>query len=88
MTHEEKQRTTLCEFVGGQYHGLRCTEEYVEQNLCSGDHGPDWSEDRKMGGCVPREELDLVPEVKGYTFMWDGNHIRYETWEVYNMMFN
>ena len=86
LPHDEKQKRTQCIFVGGEYNGLHCTEEYVEQHLCSGDHTMDWSEERAQGGCVPYPVLDNVPEVKGYTDMWDGDKIRYESWDVYDMM--
>jgi len=88
LPHDEKQRRTMCEFVGGEHNGFRCTEEYVEQNLCSGEHSMDWSEERENGGLVPYPVLDNVPEVKGYTHMWDGDKIRYETWAVYDAMYN
>ena len=88
MTHAEKQARTECYFVGGPYDGFHCTEDYVERNLCNGEHGSNDEEIRKNGGCTHRAELDDVPEVNGYTFMWDGNCIRYETWEVYDMMFD
>lgn len=88
LDHAEKQRRTVCTFVGGKYHGLTCTEEYVEKNLCNGEHTMDWSEDRALGGIVPYAVLDNLPKVTGYAEMWDGGKIRYETWEVYNMLFN
>ena len=88
LDHAEKQRQTVCEFVGRQYDGFTCTEEYVEKNMCNGKHSMDWSQDRAFGCIVPYAVLDNVPEVDGYTHMWDGGKIRYETWEVYNMLFN
>ena len=86
LDHTEKQHRTVCEFVGGAYDGLVCTEEYVEQNLCNGDHTMDWSAERAQDGCVPYAVLDNVPVVSGYTDMWDGGRIRYETWDVYDML--
>lgn len=88
LDHTEKQRRTTCTFVGGQYDNLTCIEEFIELNLCNGKHSMDWSEDRALGCIVPYAVLDNVPEVDGYTHMWDGGKIRYETWEVYNMLFN
>lgn len=86
--HAEKQRQTMCIFIGGQYNGLHCTEAHVEATMCNGKHSRDWSEDRAFGDIVPHKVLDNVPEVDGYTHMWDGGEIRYETWEVYNTLSN
>ena len=86
MTHEQKQKMTACVFVGGIYNGQRMSEFDVEQKLCNGKHGSNDAEIRANGGCTHRWELDDVPEVDGYTFMWDGGEIRYESWDVYNMM--
>ena len=86
--HEQKQMLTMCFFVGGEYDGKYMTEWQVEQNLCNGKHGSDDKEIRENGGCTHYAVLDNVPEVEGYTFMWDGGMIRYETWEVYDAMFN
>lgn len=86
--HETKQMCTMCVFVGGIHDGEHMTEWQVEQNLCNGKHNSDDSEIRKNGGCTHYAVLDNVPEVDGYTLMWDGGMIRYETWEVYDMMFD
>lgn len=86
ISHEKKQRLTMCEFVGGKLNGAVLSEFYVEKNLCNGKHNPDETPAREYGGCVHHAVLDNVPEVDGYTCMWDGDKIRYETWEVYNMM--
>lgn len=92
LPHDEKQNRTRCIFVGGEHNGFTCTEAYVEQHLCNGKHSPDWSGERNNPAShmpvVPYAVLDNVPEVSGYTHMWDGDKIRYETWEVYNMMCN
>ena len=88
ISHEKKQRLTLCEFVGGKYNGAVVSEYYVETTMCNGRHSPDESETRNRGGCVHHAVLDNVPEVEGYTSMWDGDRIRYESWDVYNMMCN
>ena len=86
--HERKQKRTLCEFVGGQFDGLTCTEYHVEHTMCNGQHTPDDTAVRERGGCTHYPVLDNVPEVDGYTSMWDGYHIRYESGDVYDLMFN
>ena len=88
MTHEQKQKLTACVFVGGIHNGKRMSEWDVENTLCNGKHTPNESEARARGGCVHRWELDDVPEVEGYTSMWDGGMIRYESWDVYDLMFD
>ena len=86
--HDRKQKSTRCEFVGGSLHDLTCSEYHVEHHLCNGQHIPDDSSVREQGGCTHYAVLDNVPEVDGYTPMWDGYGIRYESWDVYNSMFN
>lgn len=47
----------------------------------------DLSDLRSKGACVPRAELDNQPTFEGYCGpMWDGGCLRYETWEIYNML--
>lgn len=59
------------EFVGGPLNGRVMQHEEVEQ-MASG-HRPYYGRERALGGCVPREELDGQPTVKGYLGpMWDG----------------
>ena len=84
--HIEKQKRTLCHFVGGVYHGQHMTEYQVELLYCNGKHNSDDKEIRANGGCTHYAVLDNVPEVEGYTMMWDGGMIRYETWDIYKMM--
>ena len=86
LPHELKQKLTACEFVGGIHNGLRMSEWDVEQKLCNGKHTSNDEAIRAVGGCTHRWEMDDVPEVDGYTSMWDGGIIRYESWDVYNMM--
>lgn len=81
-----------CEFIGGPLAGtmpLERAEALTEERT------EDLTEIRKRGGWVHREELDNKPVFKGYCGpMWDGMRgpdravLRYETWEVYNMMFD
>ena len=74
-----------CVFVGGRYDGQVMDVTDVEK-FCSG-HTEDLSEVRARGGLVHRAELDNQPEVKGYCGpMWDGGCLRYETWDVYDML--
>lgn len=85
------------EFVGGRYNGMRMPKEAVAA-IGNGKFTKDWSIDRAKGRMVPREELDSQPFVEGYTApMWDGIRLdpvtmeqyavlRYETFEVYDML--
>lgn len=75
-------------FAGGRYNGLEIdTQVILESNLWNGELTEDLSEIRARGGCVHRAELDNQPMVDGYLSpMWDGDGIRYETWEVYDML--
>lgn len=75
-------------FAGGRYNGLEIdTQVILESNLWNGELTEDLSELRARGVCVHRAELDNQPKVDGYLSpMWDGDGIRYETQEVYDMM--
>lgn len=45
------------------------------------------SEYRARGCCVHRAELDDQPTVEGYCGpMWDRGMLRYESWDVYEML--
>jgi hypothetical protein len=73
-------------FVGGKYHRQLMEIEEVEK-ISNGTRSHDWSKERAAGGCVPRKELDNQPKVEGYLGpMWDGDKLRYETQEVYDML--
>ena len=51
----------------------------------------DLTELRNQGCCVHRAELDNQPQFIGCSYlgpMWDGDGLRYETAEIYNMMSN
>ena len=75
-------------FAGGRYNGLEIdTQDILESNLWNGELTEDLSELRARGVCVHRAELDNQPMVDGYLSpMWDGDGLRYETWEVYDML--
>ena len=77
----------LAVFVGGYLNGQVMTVEEVERKYGNGKLTPDYSIERAAGGVVPRKELDCQPKVDGYAGpMWDGDKLRYETWEVYDML--
>lgn len=47
----------------------------------------DLSEYRNRGACVHRAELDNQPTLPNYCGpMWDGDGLRYETWEIYEQL--
>ena len=49
----------------------------------------DYTELRKAGAIVHRAELDNQPTFKGLCGpMWDGGMLRYEGWDVYEMLSN
>lgn len=75
-------------FVGGRYNGLVMdTEDILNSVIWNGELTEDLSEVRARGGWVHRAELDNQPMVDGYLSpMWDGDGIRYETQEVYDML--
>lgn len=83
-----------CEFVGGPRSGqVMPVEEAAKLTARRSD---DLSAVRAAGGIVHREELDNQPQFDGYCGpMWDGTRrwggeecgvLRYETWEVYDML--
>lgn len=80
----------ICDFIGGPLAGTMPLEQ---AEAMTGRRSADLSEIRKRGGLVHREELDNKPEFDGYCGpMWDGTRgsniavLRYETWEVYDML--
>lgn len=74
-------------FVGGKYNG--CVMDVSEVWAFSDGKTENLSAERARGSWVHRAELDDQPTVKGYAGpMWDGGMLRYETWDVYNMMCN
>ena len=77
----------LCEFVGGKLNGKTIPLKEVWMFYWNGKCTADLSEERARGAWVHRAELDNQPEVDGYLGpMWDGDHLRYETPEVYDML--
>ena len=87
-------------FAGGKLSHLTVPLSEVVRLYWNGKVTPDYSEVRKNGGftCMEEtcmEELDRLPMVNGYFDpMYDGRtkdgriRLRYETPEVYNMMFD
>lgn len=81
---------TMLEFVGGKYNGEVHTLLWGWQN--ADGVSEDMSEFRKRGGLCQREELDNKPTFDGYCGpMWNGvtdgvKVLRYETWEVYDIL--
>lgn len=74
-------------FVGGKLNGTVTTTEEIKAKYWNGKLTEDLSEVRARGGLVHREELDNQPMVDGYLSpMWDGDGIRYESPEVYDML--
>lgn len=80
----------VCEFIGGPMAGKMPLEEAEKLTEA---RSKDWSKERALGHCVPKAELDNRPKFKGYAGpMWDGERaggiaiLRYETWEVYDML--
>ena len=74
-------------FVGGKLNGTVTTTEEIKAKYWNGKLTEDLSDVRARGGLVHREELDNQPMVDGYLSpMWDGDGIRYETYEVYDML--
>ena len=76
-------------FVGGKMHKIVIeTEDVIKQDLLKVlRYTDDLSLQRGRGELVHRKELDNQPIFEGYLSpMWDGDRLRYETQEVYNMM--
>jgi len=80
----------VCEFIGGALAGIISLEDAEKMTA---ERSKDWSGDRAKGRLVPRAELDNRPKFDGYAGpMWDGERaggigvLRYETWDVYDMM--
>ena len=78
-------------FCGGPLNGLEGVEVELVVDFCKEVYGwkigkhPDYSDKRKKGYMVPREELDNQPTFPLYLGpMYDGGCLRYETQEVYD----
>lgn len=75
-------------FVGGRYNGLEVDHDELLR-LGNGNFTPDCSYKRKLGILCTREELDNQPKIDGYLSpMWDGDKLRYETQEIYNLFWD
>lgn len=73
-------------FVGGKYNGKEVTHDEL-MKMGNGNFNKDMSVYRKQGACCQRAELYNQPLVEGYLSpMWDGDKLRYETYEVYDML--
>ncbi len=71
-------KATVC---GGKLAG---TYEVEELWKFANGKSEDLTELRNRGCCVHRAELDNQPELPGYAGpMWNGDGLRYETWELY-----
>lgn len=82
-----KQQMMMAEFVGGELNGRKMPVQRIWTFHWNGQVTENYSVKRMQGYCVPREELDSQPMVDGYLSpMWDGDHLRYETPEVYDML--
>ena len=76
-------------FVGGTLDGKVMDVYEVLRDHCNGKLTEALTAIRNAGGCVHRHELDNQPMVDGYLSpMWDNGVLRYETQEVYDMMFD
>ena len=69
----------------------RTVKEYEVEQLGSFYHIngklKDCSKERSKGLLCHRAELDNMPKLVGFAGpMWDGNKIRYEDWETYDVM--
>ena len=74
-------------FVGGKFHGLYMTHEELKANG-NGKFTPRWSAMKYHNDLLVNLDLEDQPMVDGYLSpMWDGGRLRYETQEVYDMMF-
>lgn len=73
-----------------KYYGKEFTVEEIKQlPEFSGELTEDLTEQRARGSLVHRAELDNQPVLNGLCGpMWDGDKLRYETWEVYDLMSN
>lgn len=73
-------------FVGGKYNGMEVSHDELLK-MGNGRFREDNSIKRKNGNLCPREELDNQPLVDGYMApMWDGDKLRYETYEIYELL--
>ena len=75
-------------FVGGKYHGLYMTHDELMAKG-NGTFTPRWSEMKYHNKLLVNLNLEDQPIIDGYLSpMWDYGYLRYETQEVYDMMFD
>jgi len=75
-------------FVGGKYHGIYVTHDKLME-MGNGQFTFRWSMMEKHNPLLINLHLEDQPLVDGYLSpMWDGGYLRYETQEVYDMMFD
>lgn len=86
----DRNKDLRVKFVGGKYNNqIMKVSDLINLPEFTG-LSSDMSKIRETGACVKREELDCLPEINGYTHMWNGGkdaEIRYETWEIYRAMY-
>lgn len=77
-------------FVGGKLNGLEIDIEMAKKEFCINGYTEDCTKLRNQGVIgVHRKELDNQPIFEGYLSpMWDGDKLRYETQEVYDLYFD
>ena len=74
-------KATVC---GGKLAGTYDVNELWKH---SNGKSEDFTEYRNKGCCAPRAELDNQPTLPDYCGpMWDGDGLRYETWELYEAL--
>lgn len=74
-------------FVGGKYHGLYMTHKELKAKG-NGKFTPRWSAMKYHNSHVS-PDLEDQPMIDGYLSpMLDGGRLRYETQEVYDLMFD
>lgn len=74
----------IARIYGGKLAGTYNVEDLWK---FSNGKSEDLSEFRNRGSCVHRAELDNQPTLPDYCGpMWDGDGLRYETWEIYEQM--
>lgn len=77
---------TKAYFYGGRYDGLVVTIDELE-NMDYDGRTEDLSYARSRGAWVHRAELDDKPTFDDYAGpMWDDGQLRYETWDLYEIM--
>lgn len=87
--NEENHREAMkAVFVGGALNGqTMTTDEIYIAGHWNGKFSRSWRKEREEGRITPRPELWNQPLVDGYLSpMWDGDGLRYETQEVYDIL--